>query len=116
MIRPAEHPIHLVLGLIVWSVWFVAIYGGLSVACSVAPPPEQSGALNWVNGVIALVTALLLVWLSLQANRCWREARHSPAEPPRRRFMCMVSAGMYVVAAISTLVVGLPVVGLPPCL
>lgn len=116
MIRPADHPIHLVLGLIVWSVWFVAIYGGLSVACAVAPPADQSGALNWLNALMAGVTAALFAWMALQAVRCWRQALRHPADQPRSRFMCIVSAGAYAVAAVSTLVIGLPVMGLPPCL
>jgi hypothetical protein len=32
------HPLQLVPGLIIWALWFIAIYGGLSVACALAPP------------------------------------------------------------------------------
>ena len=39
------HPLHLFLGLIIWSAWFVFLYGGLSVACEFAPPGVEQGAL-----------------------------------------------------------------------
>ena len=41
--RP-HHPVHLILGLCVWSIWFVVLYGGLSVACQLTPPEPQQGA------------------------------------------------------------------------
>ncbi len=44
------HPIHLAVGLTLWSVWFVAVYSGLSVACAVTPPPPEAGALNSTRG------------------------------------------------------------------
>lgn len=116
MIRPADHPVHLVLGLTVWGVGFVFLYGGLSVGCAIAPPAGQSGAMNWLNAVMACVTAVLFAWLALQALHCWRSARRAPADASRTRFVSFVSAGLYVVSAVSTLVIGLPVIVLPPCL
>jgi hypothetical protein len=107
------HPLQLALGLIVWSAWFVALYGGLSVGCALAPPAVESGAWTWLNGLLAAVTALTFGWLVRQGWTCWRTPDR-PDSPPRR-FITTVGAAVYVVAAVSTLVVGIPVLVLPPC-
>src|SRR5690554_7805300 len=61
------HPIHLVSGLTLWGLFFVVIYAGLSVACSVAPPDPERDMFTGINagvGVVTLVTTLLLLWLA----------------------------------------------------
>ncbi|RUO25942.1 hypothetical protein CWE09_04235 [Aliidiomarina minuta] len=106
------HPLHLVLGLVVWSVWFVALYGGLSVACEVAPPAAEAGALTWINASLLVLTLattgvlLLLAWASLRA---------APALKSNRRFILRIAAAIYLLSALSALFIGLPVVILPPC-
>lgn len=115
MMLAPTHPLQLVLGLIVWSVWFVAIYGGLSLGCALAPPDLALGPVTWLNGLLALVSALVLAWLLRQALVCLRASRSAATSSPRTRFLTTVSAGVYLVAAVSTLFIGLPVLGLPPC-
>lgn len=77
------HPVQLVMGFIVWSLWFVAAYAGLSVACSLAPPPSVS-AWTWINllllGLTLIITALLLAC----AWRCWRAAASLPERDLRQ--------------------------------
>lgn len=105
------HPLQMVMGLIVWSLWFVAIYSGLSVACSLAPPAVSPGAMTWINGILLALTfftTMLLLWC---AYRCWR----APAAPGNRRFVARIAAGVYLFAAAATLAVGLPISLLPPC-
>lgn len=107
------HPLQLVLGLVLWSLWFVVIYGGLSVACAVAPPVPEQGALTGINiglGLLTLATtSLLLEW----SRNCYREAsRHQS----HRRFIALSAAGLHLFAAAGVVFVGLPVVVLPPCL
>ena len=109
-----SHPLHLVIGLMVWSLWFVALYGGLSVGCALAPPDVALGARTWLNGLLLALTALTLVWLLLRMGLSWRAARGSQAGS-RERFVTTLSAALYLVAAVSTLVIGLPILGLPPC-
>jgi hypothetical protein len=109
-----SHPLHLALGLIVWSAWFVALYGGLSVGCALAPPDAELGARTWLNGLLGTLTAITFTWLLLQTWVCWRAARPSMAGS-RWRFVTTLSAGLYAVAAVSTLVIGIPLLGLPPC-
>lgn len=107
------HPLQLVLGLIIWALWFVVIYGGLSVACAVAPPDVASGAYTWINGLILLLTLLTTGFLLILANVCRRVALRKG--PGVIRFITGVAAGIYLASALATLVVGLPVVALPPC-
>ncbi len=110
------HPIQLALGLIIWSVWFVFIYGFLSVACVLAPPSPVDGAGTWINTLLLIstlvITALLLYW----ARKCWRTASHNKThDRPPQRMIIRVAAGVYAAAAIATLGVGLVVTVLPPC-
>lgn len=110
------HALHLALGLTVWALWFVVIYGGMSLACRFAPPPPALGALTWVNGSVALLTLVTVSLLLWAAWACWR-ARHTDREPTgARRFIARVSAGLYVASALATLAVGAPSIRLPPCL
>jgi hypothetical protein len=115
---PASHPLHLVLGLTLWFVWFCVVYGGLSVACAVAPPAPEAGSFNPVNASLMLLTILTAVLLAWAARRCRRDAQQFPAASPpgRKRFVADASAALYALAAVSTLVVGLPLLVLPPCL
>lgn len=114
-VKPAAtHPVHLVLGLVVWSLWFVAIYGGLSVGCAVAPPDATAGSLTWINGVLLVftlaTTALLLYW----SFNCWR-SRAAVQGDRSRRFIAGVGAAVHLVSAVAVLFIGLPAVVLPPC-
>lgn len=111
MTRAAAHPFELVLGLIVWSAWFVALYGGLSLACTHVPPDPRAGAATWLNALLAAFTLVTATWLAWRAYACWRLA----ADGARRGFVATLSAGVYVAAAVATLVIGVPVILLAPC-
>lgn len=111
----ALHPVQIPLGLVIWSLWFVAIYAGLSVACAVAPPPPGTGPLNGLNlalGLLTLVTLLGLLWL---ARRFWRMTAPGHTLNARQAFVTRMAAGMHLIAALATLFVGLPLLWLPPC-
>jgi hypothetical protein len=114
----AGHPLHLVLGLTLWFVWFCAVYGGAAVACAVAPPPAALGAATWVNASVLLLTGVTTVALASGAWRMGQAARGVPSSPrpDRQRFLATVSAALYATAAASTVLVGLPAAWLPPCL
>ncbi|RDB43502.1 hypothetical protein DU490_07160 [Halomonas sp. DQ26W] len=108
------HPIQLVGGLTIWSIWFVAIYGGLSVACAVAPPDPLRDMWTGINLAVGLATLgamallLLLSWAAVLA------ARRTSVR--RECYFGNVSAGIYLFSAGATLFVGYPVIFLPPCL
>lgn len=110
------HPMQLALGLIVWAVWFVVLYGGLSVACVLAPPPVEQGAYTWINGALLLgtllVTALLLYW----AYGCWKTARANiERDGASRRLIVRVAMGVHLAGALASFSVGAVVITLPPC-
>lgn len=109
----AAHPAQLGAGLVIWSLWFVALYAALSISCAAAPPEVERGALTWLNGGLMLLTllvTLLLVWL---ACHCWRLAGK---RRQRDQLIPWVGAAVHLFAAGATLAVGLPVAVLPPCL
>lgn len=120
MLSP-HHPLQLVLGLIIWSLFFVVIYSGLSVGCAFSPPSPDQGALNWINFSVLLVTLVTLLVLLASAYHCWRSRQVSMSgenddQHKARRFIAGIAASEYLLAAAATLVVGLPAVYLPPCL
>lgn len=121
MTHPANaaphHAWHLVLGLALWFAWFCATYGGLAVACAVAPPPADAGPMTWLNAVALLVAAVCTVGFGVASAMCARTARRERlhAAAVRRRFIARSSAWLYATAALSTAFVALPAVLLPPC-
>lgn len=107
------HPGHFVGGLSLWGIWFIAVYGGLSVACAVAPPDPAQGAFTHINIsllLVSLITALLLAGL---AWGCFQEAKQHKG---RQHFNAFVSAWLYVFSTLAVMFVAGPMVGLPPCL
>lgn len=115
MLRPFHplHPFQLVLGPIIWALWFVAVYATLSVGCSVAPPAVDSGAVTWLNGALLILTALVTLLLAGAAVWCWRaSSQGSNGE----RFFSRVAASIYLLMAVATFLGGTPIVVLPPCL
>ena len=114
-LRSPYHPLHIPLGSLIWSLWFVAIYGGLSVACAVAPPAAQQGPWNWLNMLLGLSAVVTLILLGALARWSWRAGRRMQQQP-RERFVALLAAGTYVVAALATLFIALPILRLPPCL
>lgn len=113
MLSPA-HPMQLVLGPIVWSAYFVLLYGGLSVGCAVAPPDPSIGSRNAINGLLLVLTVATVVLLGYWSYRCWR-AGAAVRESEQSGFVPRVAAGAHLLAAVAVLAIGLPVVGLPPC-
>ncbi|MGE8498630.1 MAG: hypothetical protein ACN6O6_14065 [Pseudomonas sp.] len=113
-LRSPYNPIHIPLGLIIWSLYFIALYGGLSVGCSLVPPPTEQGAWTWLNAVLGL-TALLTVALLLWLARLFQQAARRVPEEPAPRFVAHLCAGVHLIAAIATLFIALPIVSLPPC-
>lgn len=106
-----SHPLHLVAGLVIWSIWFVVLYGGLSVGCAVAPPTPEQGVMTWLNVLLGVGTLAVTLLLLYCAWRCWSLA---PARG-NTSFVVRVAAGVHLFSAGSTLAVGLPLLAYPPC-
>lgn len=115
MFRPF-HPLHLVLGPTIWAGWFVALYASLSVVCALAPPATSQGAMTWINGLLLVLTVSVTLLLMTLAYRCWREVSAGTSTTCNGAFISKVSAGVYLLTASATLMIGLPVVLLPPCI
>ncbi|MBE0487461.1 MAG: hypothetical protein IBX53_00150 [Halomonas sp.] len=108
-----SHPVQLLLGLTLWSLWFVLLYAGLSVACELAPPSPGQGALTGINAWLAVLTLAILALLGWLA---WRGLAVGRASVGRPRFIALVGAGLHLYSAAGVAFVGLPLVALPPCL
>lgn len=109
------HPMRIVLGLIIWSLWFAGIYGAHGVACAVSPPDPALGILNWLNlsfGLATLAVVAVLLWL---AHRAWKLAQPPHQLDERQLFVTRIAAGIHLIAALSTLFIGLQLAILPPC-
>ena len=113
----ADHPWQLFLGPAIWALWFVVVYGGVSVACATVPPAIERGAFTWVNGGLLLLTLATTLLLVLAALYCRRMARQIPSGPAdaRRRFVASAAAMLHVISAVSTAFVGIPLLVLSPC-
>lgn len=109
------NPIHIPLGLVLWSIWFVVIYGGLSVGCSLLPPPPAQGQWTWLNATLGMLSVLTVVALLGLARLFQRAARRDRATQSER-FVARLAAGVNLIGAIATVFVALPTLSLPPCL
>ncbi|WP_295535958.1 hypothetical protein [uncultured Pseudacidovorax sp.] len=82
-----DSPWQLALGFTLWSVWFVVVYGGVSVACSKRWFAGAAGSGTAASAALMGVTALTIVLLALAAVRCLRHAHAlrglDPAGPRR---------------------------------
>ena len=112
------HPAQLVIGLIIWSIWFIAMYAGLSVVCQLAPPPRPQSAFSWLNIGLAAFSIMVILLLLVLA---WRSGRYCAAQhqahdsSSTQRFIGYVSTVLYLAAAVATVAGGLPVLVLAPC-
>lgn len=108
---------HLVGGLMVWAVWFVVLYSGLSVACEFAPPAPEAGAHTWVNYLMAGGGLLVSACLLYGAFHCFRahSAGESRSVDSPQRFVRLVAGGAYLASAAGVVALTLPVLLLPPC-
>ena len=85
-LRSFYHPAHLVTGLSIWSLWFVALYGGQGVGCSVAPPALEDGPWTWLNlalGLLSLLATVVLLWLAYHCREQRQLSLIHISEPTR---------------------------------
>ena len=94
-------------GLLLWSLCFVVLYGGLSLGCAAGWQSREwlgTNALTLALGMAWLVhlalLALLLAWFVRQ-----------PLAPPVRALAITLTG----IAIVATLWIGWPLLALPPC-
>lgn len=110
------HAWHLVIGLTLWFAWFSATYGGVAVACAIAPPSPAQGAWTWINATVLLLAVAFTAgfgWVAWYSARGMQ--RMQPDAHARDRFFAHTATALYGVAALSTMLVALPAVLMPPC-
>lgn len=115
--RP-DHPLQIVLGLTIWTIWFLVLYGGVSVSCALGGPASLNGPLTFVNlgfGILTLVVAAMLTRLARVCARAARTRSNATVQEESRRFVASIAAAAHASAALATLFVGLPLLALPPC-
>lgn len=112
----AMHPLRLVAGPTLWALSFVALYGGLSVGCAVAPPDPADGAGTWLNTSLIVMTLGFVGGMLYWAFRYSRLAgRDLPRESSEALIVCGAAA-LHLVSALATVAIALPVLVLPPCM
>lgn len=107
------HPLHFVIGLTLWSAWFVTVYGGHAVACEVMPPDPEQGVFTLVNALLLMVSLAAVALLAALTVGCYRMSKHHTG---RLRFNARVSAGLYLFSTFGVLFAAMPIIGIPPCL
>ena len=108
-------PLQALLGLILWSVWFISMYGILSLACILLPVHTGFG-LTWINIALFVLTFALIILLTLLAYRLWQSTRKSTRLPPYARFLAWLGLAGYCIAAMATISIGAMALIYPPCL
>jgi len=103
----ADHPSQLVLGLALWSAWFVVVYGGHALACRAGAPVPV------IVAVLLAFTVAVGAVLACAAWRCLTAARTLPDGVAR--FLARSGAALHAVASLSTVFVGLPLLWVPAC-
>ncbi len=112
------HPVQLVLGPIVWSVWFVVLYGGLSLGCQLVAPPGSDHSLTWLNLAVVgggVLVAAALAWAGL---RCWRSAPEVSEDGcgSEERFVARTGGLIWLFSAMASAFIALPGMAMVPCL
>lgn len=107
------HPLHFVIGLTLWCMWFVAVYGGHAVGCAVAPPAPEQGVFTLVNAMLLAVSIAAIALLAALTVGCCRIAKRHEG---RLRFNATISAGLYLFSTLGVVFAAMPIMGIPPCL
>lgn len=113
LFRP-DHPVQFVLGLAIWSLWFVVMYAALSVGCEFFPPVTET-VFNLITVSLLLFTLLIMLLFTVLALRNWRYSRHAQSLSHMQRFTVRVGLVLHLLAALATLAGAVPVLVLSPC-
>ncbi|UZD65663.1 hypothetical protein [Marinobacter sp. AN1] len=104
-----RHPASLLLGPVVWSLWFVMLYAMLSLSCLqgwLVNGGDHPAAINLLLAVAGLLVTLLLL---ISAWSAWRT-------PSETGFMPRTSAMVSACSAVASLLLVVPGLIMAPCL
>lgn len=113
LLRP-DHPVQFVLGLAIWSLWFVVMYAALSVGCEFFPPATER-VFNPLTAGLLIFTLLIMLLFTALALRSWRYRRYAKTLSQTQRFIVRVGLALYLLAALATLAGAAPALVLSPC-
>lgn len=119
----ARRLVGVVSAMIVWAVWFVAVYSLTGVGCRAGWQQIDLPGGNLLSAVMLLCTAAalgLILECARRGHAAWRGARDRPAQAgaeavQRQRFMGLTMLLVSALAAIGTLLVAVPIFMLDPC-
>ena len=104
-------------GFIVWAVAFVFLYAGHAIGCLYAPVSVQPLTIR--NLLIVLWVVHILFLAALLWTSCRRRNAHLVSSARQKeesvRFMWRVVSLLDVLALVSVLITGLPLLLVPPC-
>jgi hypothetical protein len=120
---PATLRMPMVVGsMVVWALWFVAIYALTGIGCRGGWQQQAVPAGNVLSAVLLLCTLIALVLMALCGvigYRAWRAASGGAVAgrdaTQRQRFMAMAMVVLSVISAIGTLLGTVPMLMLDPC-
>lgn len=103
-------------GLIVWSSAFVALYGGMSLACVYGVPDFTWAGLHGINWALLLLLVLHLALLGWMTWYSWRGLRRLGHDAPRsQRFAWRTTYLLNVAGLFGTAWIGFPILFIVPC-
>lgn len=120
--RTYRHLPGMVSGLVVWAVWFVAVYGLAGLGCERGWNEHGVPGGNLLSAALlgTTVVALTIIgWCARRGYSGWRSGRerraHGQEARHRVRFMGFVMFALSLVAAVATVMVAIPILMLDPC-
>ena len=103
---------------VLWSVHFVFVYSFVSLACLWGWGGVTLLGVGVIGWVVALATILVAAAIAVLGLRAWWETAapvRDDAPVHRQRFSARLAALISGLFLVSTLLVGLPTLVLPPC-
>lgn len=120
--RSASRLPMVISSMIIWAVWFVAVYALTGVGCRAGWQRHALPAGNLLSLVLVACTLLALALIAsagVAGYRAWRAAREGNVRgqeaAQRQRFMGLAMLMLAVISAIGTVLGVVPVLMLDPC-
>lgn len=102
-------------GVIVWSVCFVVLYGGMSLACTLGWLDFRFAGLHGINWMLAVLWIAHLVLLALMTWVSLGHLRMTSPDDRAQRFGWRTTFVLNVVGFAGTVWIGFPVLMMVPC-
>jgi len=114
--------IGVISGMIIWAVWFVTVYALGSIGCAQGWNRIDVAGGNLLSLILLLSTGLalaLICWSAVRGYQGWRHGTHGmvAGQEARQRitFMGLTMLVVSSLAAVGTLMIGIPILMLEPC-